>query len=839
MPQTFNGIGTWYYGKKKKHVRDDTCEHCGTYNELTSYDTRNFVVFVYVPIIPLGRFRVVDECSACTKHYAVPLAEWDEQKKDAVGEAVSALEKDPWNSENAMELVRTCAGYHDRESLARHESRIDQALSNDASGMAFLGSAYEYFKEPEKAEGAYRKSLMLKDDPGVRHSLGILLINQRRPAEAKEFVWHLLTPSENDDFTTLYFLVEAYQAQGMHREASEVLDAMSQNVGGPENDEIFQKYRKRVSKRAGSTRPLASPLMKGKPRGYDNSRTVLTSVAVIVAVVGVADFFLFQKTQRVDVYLVNGLDRAYNVRISGETHYLAPLATSEITIPRRAELLAEVSEQEIGWPATVNLSMATNFWSSLFERRTYVVNPDRTAVIVWEQTEYRVNPTDRENPTRVHLGRGLHSFDDLHYVFEEFPEEITLDSAQSTKRRDRIWRIFDLEPTDAYSAALELGIRTDGVAYLIARLRANPADEATLPLAASVVPAKEFAELARPQLDARPLEMEWHRMYQTALEAAGRGDELVNDYRGLLDAEPDNADLLYLLARVTPDPDVAERLRRASAESDPPSAYGIHALAYQRVTEARFEAALKLARRAKKLEPDNALFSYAENEALLALRHFDGFIEETDRALEENPYDGNSVAQAVRLHVAAGHKQRAQEVIDAFVQLFDDDDTQGDAELWRTYLDSLYQLGSGNWKGFQQDTTTTEDPRSQYQAALAAGDIHAALEALKDTEGTVYDHLIVYIAARRASDRDVAESELQTAIAALSEGTMEERILARCLGGNAPQDITLKLGLQPDGKAIALAALVVQSGDARLRQLGKKLNYQLTFERYYLDRVVF
>ena len=76
---------------------------------------------------------------------------------------------------------------------------------------------------------------------------------------------------------------------------------------------------------------------------------------------------------------------------------------------------------------------------------------------------------------------------------------------------------------------------------------------------------------------------------------------------------------------------------------------------------------MKLARRAQDLEPDNTLFSYAENEALLALRRFDVLIEETDRALEESPYDGNSVAQAVRLHVAAGERQRAQEIIDAFV----------------------------------------------------------------------------------------------------------------------------------------------------------------------------
>ncbi len=65
----------------------------------------------------------------------------------------------------------------------------------------------------------------------------------------------------------------------------------------------------------------------------------------------------------------------------------------------------------------------------------------------------------------------------------------------------------------------------------------------------------------------------------------------------------------------------------------------------------------------------------------------------------------------------------------------------------------------------------------------------------------------------RAGERDVAKNELQTASAASSEGSMEERILVRWL-------------------------LVVQSGDARLRQLGRKLNYQLTCERDHLDRVV-
>lgn len=837
MPQTFNGIGTWYYGKKNKHTREATCEHCNTYTELTSYDTTNFVVVVYIPIIPLGRFRVVDQCSACTKHYSVPLKEWNEQKHGEVGEAAAALERDPWNSEAAMELIRTCAGYHDHESLARHEAAIDQALSNDASGMAFLASAYEYFKEPTKGEGAYRKSLMLTDDPSVHHQLGLLLINQNRPAEAKEHLWHLLTQPTDDDLTTLYFLVEAFQASGMHREAGEVLNAMARDVPNLAHDPTFQKYKKRVQKHVGSHKRLASPLMKGKPLGYDNSRTVLITVVVVILVAAGASFLLYQQTQRADVYLVNGIDRAYTVRIADETHHLAPLATTEITIPRRAELIAEASEQELGWPATVDITMATNFWSALFEKRTYVINPDRTAVIIWEQTEYRVDPFERENPTRVHIGRGLHTFDNLHYIFKEFPDEITLSSGQSAERRDRIWRFFDAEPSSAYGAALDEGRRGDAIAYLVAWLRANPEDDATLAFASGVVPPKEFFALARPHLDTRPLEMEWHRVYQTAQERAGAADELRDDYRILLDAEPDNSDLRYLLARVTPDADAAERLLRTAAESDPPSAYSIHSLAYQRITEARFEEGLTLARRARKLEPDIALFTYAEDEALLALRRFDDSIEQAEAAIADNPYDGNTNAHAVRLFVAAGQPERAQQTIDTFTALLDKE--SGEAELWRNYLGALVALASGEWKRFQEGIGTIDEPRSQYQAALLAGDMAQALSSLEAAENSPYDHLILYIAMRRANEPELAHKELQTAIEALSEGTMEERSAARCLSGEAPRATILRLALQPDGKAVVLAALVTQSGNARLRALARKLNYGLTFERYYLDRVVF
>ena len=64
MPTVINGIGTWYYGKRRIHSRKGTCESCGRQADLVSFDTTLFVVVVFVPVIPLQRKRILNQCSA-------------------------------------------------------------------------------------------------------------------------------------------------------------------------------------------------------------------------------------------------------------------------------------------------------------------------------------------------------------------------------------------------------------------------------------------------------------------------------------------------------------------------------------------------------------------------------------------------------------------------------------------------------------------------------------------------------------------------------------------------------------------------------------------------------
>ena len=84
MPSTINGIGTSYFGHDNLSRYWDVCEFCGKSCYLTSYDTTSYFVFIFLPLIPLGKKRVAEKCSLCTMHRVMPLKEWYKTKEKAI-----------------------------------------------------------------------------------------------------------------------------------------------------------------------------------------------------------------------------------------------------------------------------------------------------------------------------------------------------------------------------------------------------------------------------------------------------------------------------------------------------------------------------------------------------------------------------------------------------------------------------------------------------------------------------------------------------------------------------------------------------------------------------------
>src|SRR3954468_18427718 len=95
MPTVINGIGTWYYGRDRAHTVRGVCEFCHGVGDLTSYDTTLYFVVFFVPVIPLAKKRILEQCPGCQKHRVVDHGKWEAAKARDSAAVLERLRTDP------------------------------------------------------------------------------------------------------------------------------------------------------------------------------------------------------------------------------------------------------------------------------------------------------------------------------------------------------------------------------------------------------------------------------------------------------------------------------------------------------------------------------------------------------------------------------------------------------------------------------------------------------------------------------------------------------------------------------------------------------------------------
>ena len=157
MPSTVNGIGTHYYGRRNVQQRPGPCPHCGRAVELTSYDTRLWFVVFFIPIFPLGRKRIIDYCSACTRHYAMEADKWETAKQLEVSGAMEKYRAHP-TPEDAMAAHQQLLNFHQFEQAAEFRKTMREKYADNAKVQAYLGAALEHFGKLDEANEFYTRA---------------------------------------------------------------------------------------------------------------------------------------------------------------------------------------------------------------------------------------------------------------------------------------------------------------------------------------------------------------------------------------------------------------------------------------------------------------------------------------------------------------------------------------------------------------------------------------------------------------------------------------------------------------------------------------------------------
>ena len=831
MPYTMNGIGTNYWGKTKVAEVYATCDHCGVENALTSYDTMHCFVVLYIPIIPLGRKRVLDFCSNCSLHNVMPLKKWEAHKREIVEEASLSFKQNPNNIEDAAHLIGTLIGVRDDELYTAAARHVEKLQSHSADTMNLLGVGHNIYRNLEEAERCFLAAITAENRSESREMLAVNLIRQTRADEATPYLQHILTEANEEGYPILAYAVQGLQAQGKHREALALLDQMAEVFPHLDQTPDILKLRKASQKHEISGKKVGEKAFRrnrAKPKGSGRLMGCLPYATIPAALL----FFLFMtvmESMDMSVELVNGLNEPYEVVIQSKTYHLDPfehevikVAEGEIPI-KMTHPIAGVQETTV----TINRPILTR----LFDSRTHVLNPDRCALLYWEQAIYRVEPVEGEaGDYKLHTGSPHYVFNGLDYPFKEFPEEVSLSSSSSMATKERLELIQPKSSLDAINIVSSLNSQQK-LPFLRNYLKYHAKDD----LALGVYIFSENPSQARTFLSAylskRPLLINWHRSYQTLLENKEL-PFLLETYRALLEKEPENKSLQYLLARIEPDRATAVALHLKAASQPDPSNYAMNALAYIFLCEGNFKDGLRWS---QKIESPSSAMSYTRNELMLAMGHYQLLLEENAAIMEKGPTDPENIFQRIRLLKKQDPTADTSAVIDQFMELAAKEEWEGLA-MWQAAFSAEAAYAAGDLNLY---LTLGAEIAEDFKLTLAKSKFQEAMTEAEESQNA-FRLLAVALRAFQEEKDDLGQQAMDKALTILAEGSYSNRTLRSCLLGETPPQKALELNILPGDKTLAMLAMarVAPTQRAVFHEMAKTLNYNNDYPYLTVKRLL-
>jgi tetratricopeptide (TPR) repeat protein len=840
MPATVNGIGTTYYGKKNLETRADFCEHCHRQVNLRSYDTRLWFVVVFIPIIPLGRKRVIDYCPACTKHRVTELVQWEQAKRTSLTAATEKFKTQP-TPEAAVELHALLMGFNQSAQAAEFRRFLREKFADNAKVQAYLGQVWQELGQFDEARPCFEQALRIEPDlPAAKAGVGQALIREGKLDEAREVLAYLEAPDAVKQYplVPLNDLALAYQKAGRHKEALDLFRKLMAGVPELAQDKAYRKVV-RASETVLGAGPSALP-----PRIVPWRRIIGWSAAGVPALVAAIGSNLYTAGHRT-VYLVNGFDQAVTVAVAqrGSTA-VRPGTFTTVPLPE--------GPHQVVFDGPVNQTNTVTITGSFFERwfgdTVFVINPGGAALLLWEEATYgrNSNPADPQS-FRIYFGDAFHVFPNIDYPFQPFPQSIRTKASSDTKTR------VDLLRADHVSAFVALLSRQDySEALRLAEwsLRLRPATNVLLSayvnMARSQKRGAQAAALLRSGLGRRPVDIAWHRAYQELLADDKDSDRLLSDYDGFLKAEPGDSALLYLRGRLSTNQAEADTYFQRALAANPTNAYAHNAVGFRRASLGDWPGARREIGRAHELMPLERGFAVGLLEARMAVGELAALQQELQAHLLQNLLDQSACLELCDVFAAEGKTNEARRLVGDYERLATARFKQEAGETIRTARRHLlYSIG--DFAGLEQAVTrdTTLDGRwSLYHALIESGRVAEAVKVfpLNDPKVTEPWHfLTTSIAWQAAGNAPQAALWRARAIELFAAGRREWRPVGDVLRSTNPiaVDELMDLPIPPKTKAILLVALAQRFPAQAPEYLAKVrlLNVERSFPYHLLTRL--
>ncbi len=542
-------------------------------------------------------------------------------------------------------------------------------------------------------------------------------------------------------------------------------------------------------------------------------------------------------TRVTQVYLVNGTPRAYPIKINDEP---------PVEIP--AHGLAQVALQ----PGLIRVAPVTGsaftfdaFQFDLTPGRgarptTAVINPDRVAVISWEELVYHLEDPGKaheanEDQFALHAGEPFYLFYGITDHFEDPPEALELHSNHRETYRYVLHHQGNEPPVSLCSLLLGQGEMDLALDFCLQSLRLDPEETNLLPFLLELAPTELSLAFLQERLEDRPVRLSWHRHFIALSKLLGKGDSLQQRYQPMAEADPDNGTLQFLLGLTIDDPDAAyAHFLKASRLGSPEALYRV---SQRQAAEGEFDKALASITQALAVIPNEAAFRQLEEDLLVATNRADVLIKRVRARLDEEPLDQSAAMMLAGLYEWQGDRERAQKTTDRFIQAIAMDGAllSEETALYR----EAFQTVRAEWAGDAERFLAADpgmDEAATIQGYVLKGDFEGAANAIDRASTDPFVHLLLYaLASPLETCRTLAEAQLFQAIRLLEDAEEGDgptmAAWFRSKASPPEREALSRIALPNHQRRMVLFALARRHPDSAeiYLALAKKLNYTRIF----------
>lgn len=660
------------------------------------------------------------------------------------------------------------------------------------------------------------------DFPAALEAQALLLARREKPHRAEPLLQSLLTCCPREKRLLLYALAESYQSIGWHKQALAVLDACRRQDPAVERDSRFSAYVRCSQKHQTAETPAlpsGSLLFGGSaPTGRGHLPWGWLAAAAAVALLWAVHHFWVAAPPV--VYLVNGSARPYACVVADQTVSLQPQEIRRIRVASNRDFVVKgktaadrIAEQRFRIYQTALLRSLLG--------KTYVLNPDRLALFVTETVLPRDGTPAAPPPpaTVLSTGAAWHEFSGVTDLFRELPEDLLSGKKTTGSPRVRLDFMRHVNPETAARLVLQYKGAQEARAYAALQLEENPHDRALLRLACAwAEKPSSIQRRLRSRLGERPVLLEWHLAYQDAMRLDPDDDSssVCGEYQDMVKREPGNADLVCLLARVTPDRAEAQRLRAAAAAMKPPATLALADAARADLQAGRLEAADAKLREALRLQPGYQPVREAWRDLCRRRRAYDDLLADNRLRLQATPLSVPLLLEQADLLWAKGDRAAAANFQAATVARLGAGNPRATA-AWQCQFDLVAARRTKNRAAYAAAARQLPGEGYEWEAAVAAGDVQTAAELMRQgAPMSTGQLLLTTIAAAANGKHDLVRELLQTTTTALAAGNPPERTAAAYLGQPAPYPPEAVAGLQtlplpPEEKQLVLVLAGLRS----------------------------